>query len=112
MLLLSYFVAQREGAAVAVQGIGAASTAVLLSQIYLAGYMPATAFWAVVGFVIVGFAVNLLEYSGRLSASFWSTWQDLITVLGLAVLPQVPIAEPLPKSVHIPPCLNLLFVKF
>ena len=89
MLLLSYFVAQKEGAAVAVQGIGAASTAVLLSQIYLAGYMPPAAFWAVVGFVITGFGVNLSEFNGRLSASFWSTWQDVITVLGLAVVPQV-----------------------
>ena len=92
MLLLSYFVAQKEGAAVAVQGIGAASTAVLLSQIYLAGYMPPAAFWAVVGFVITGFGVNLSEFNGRLSASFWSTWQDVITVLGLAVLPQVPLS--------------------
>ena len=89
MLLLSYFVGHREGGAVAVQGIGAATTAVLLCQIYVAGYMPTVAFWAVVGFVILGFSVNLMEFIDRLPAAIWSNWQDVITVLGLAVLPQV-----------------------
>lgn len=89
MLLLSYFVGKREISATFVQGIGASSTAVLLWQIYLAGYMPPAAFATVAGVLATGLLVNALEYGRVLPKSLWSTWQDLSGIVGLAVLPQV-----------------------
>ncbi|CAI7844341.1 unnamed protein product [Closterium sp. NIES-54] len=89
MLLLSYFTAKRELSACLVQVVGAASTAILLSQVYLAGFMPPPAFTAVVAYLLLGCAVNCLRFTRRLPQPLWDTWQDVIGVLGLAVLPQV-----------------------
>ncbi|CAI5495283.1 unnamed protein product [Closterium sp. Naga37s-1] len=89
MLLLSYFTAKRELSACLVQVVGAASTAVLLSQVYLAGFMPPPAFTAVAAYLLLGCAVNCLRFTRRLPQPLWDTWQDVIGVLGLAVLPQV-----------------------
>ncbi|CAI5986763.1 unnamed protein product [Closterium sp. NIES-65] len=89
MLLLSYFTAKRELSACLVQVVGAASTAVLLSQVYLAGFMPSPAFTAVAAYLLLGCAVNCLRFTRRLPQPLWDTWQDVIGVLGLAVLPQV-----------------------
>ncbi|CAI5983918.1 unnamed protein product [Closterium sp. NIES-65] len=88
MLLLSYFTAKRELSACLVQVVGAASTAVLLSQVYLAGFMPSPAFTAVAAYLLLGCAVNCLRFTRRLPQPLWDTWQDVIGVLGLAVLPQ------------------------
>lgn len=89
MLLLSYFASKRELSATLVQGVGATSTCVLLSQIYLAGFMPPVAFFSVASFLVCGLFINTLQYLGTLPRTFWAIWQDFIGIIGLAVLPQV-----------------------
>eukprot|EP00897_Mesotaenium_endlicherianum_P008089 jgi/Mesen1/7308/ME000374S06669 len=103
MLLLSYFVSKKETSASLVQTIGASTTAVLLAQVFLAGYMPLPAFAAVAGLLGFGLAINLLQFKGGLPAPVWGIWQDITGVAGLAVLPQVvwstfvpTVATPLP----------------
>ena len=71
------------------QVVGAASTAILLSQICLAGFMPPAAFAAVAACFILSCLVNALQLARRLPAAVWDAWLDVVGVLGLAVLPQV-----------------------
>ncbi|GJP30796.1 hypothetical protein CLOM_g6957 [Closterium sp. NIES-68] len=89
MLLLSYFTAKKELSACLVQVVGAGTTAILLGQVFMAGFMPPPAFTAVAAYFLIGCTVNCLRFVGHLPQSLWDTWQDLIGVLGLAVLPQV-----------------------
>ncbi|CAI5467960.1 unnamed protein product [Closterium sp. Yama58-4] len=89
MLLLSYFTAKRELSACLVQVVGATSTAILLAQVFIAGFMPPPAFTAVAAYLLLGCAVNCLRFTRHLPQPLWDTWQDVIGVLGLAVLPQV-----------------------
>lgn len=89
LLLLSYFASKKELGATLVQAVGVVSTFVLLSQIFVAGFMPPPAFALTTVVVAVGLTLNLLNYKGVLSPAIWSVWQDAAGLVGLTVLPQV-----------------------
>jgi hypothetical protein len=93
-LLLNYFTAKREGAAVLVQAIGIASSFALLTQIRIAGHMPGAAYSAVAAVVAMTATLTGLKLSGQLDASkagqwAWAAWQKVLGLAGLAVVPQV-----------------------
>lgn len=87
--LLSYFAGKKERGATIVQAVGVLSTFVVLVQLAIAGAMPAPVFTATAVAVVVGLILNFLNYHGLLSTGVWRTWQEIITVGGVSVLPQV-----------------------
>lgn len=70
-----------------------ASNFAMLTQIYMAGFLPANLYKGVILSTVMCFSVNIaklcgwLESSGR--RSVWSFWQSFLGIAGLAVVPQV-----------------------
>ncbi|MDX6770007.1 MAG: S8 family serine peptidase [Elusimicrobiota bacterium] len=89
MLLLSWFASQKESSAARVQAIGVVTSAVVVAQIFMAGFMPATAFAAVMGAIVAGLVLNRLKFKDKAPAGLWSFWSKASSLLGLVVLPQV-----------------------
>ncbi len=89
MLLLSWFASQKETSAARVQAIGVVTSAVVVTQIFLAGFMPAAAFAAVMGAIVAGLALNWLKFKDKAPAGLWSFWSKASSLLGLVILPQV-----------------------
>eukprot|EP00252_Welwitschia_mirabilis_P027663 TRINITY_DN9550_c0_g1_i1.p1 TRINITY_DN9550_c0_g1~~TRINITY_DN9550_c0_g1_i1.p1 ORF type:complete len:433 (+),score=57.13 TRINITY_DN9550_c0_g1_i1:47-1300(+) len=87
--LLSYFAKKKETGAVIVQTVGVVSTYAVLSQLAMAGAMPSVPFIASSVAVGAGLIFNFLNYNSLLPAKLWRFWEDLITVGGVTVLPQV-----------------------
>ncbi|KAJ0231491.1 Maltose excess protein 1 [Hirschfeldia incana] len=87
--LLSYFAKKREKEAAVVQTLGVISTYVVLAQLTMAGAMPVEYFGATSAVVTVGLVLNCLFYFGKLGTAVWGLWEDIITVGGLSVLPQI-----------------------
>jgi len=72
-----------------VQGVGAATTLIVLMQLAIAGAMPLPAFAATATAVVLGFILNLLNYQELLRPSLWLVWEEAVTIGGVTVLPQV-----------------------
>eukprot|EP00899_Mesostigma_viride_P000021 jgi/Mesvir1/10019/Mv03642-RA.1 len=89
MLLLTYFAEKHEKSAVVVQSMGVITTAVLLSQIFLGGFMPFPAFALMSAVTAAGLVLNYLDFAGMVPPLLWAIWKGFIGVTGLAVLPQV-----------------------
>lgn len=89
MLLLSWFSGQKETSAARVQAIGVATSAIVVAQIFLAGFMPGAAFVGVLGAVAAGLTLNWLKFKDKAPAGAWSFWTKASSLLGLVVLPQV-----------------------
>jgi len=87
--LLSYFAKKREKEAAVVQTLGVVSTHIVLAQLTMAEAMPIQYFVATSAVVTIGLIVNCLYYFGKLSKTVWQLWEDVITIGGLSVLPQV-----------------------
>ncbi|CAN8300319.1 unnamed protein product [Cochlearia groenlandica] len=87
--LLSYFAKKREKEAAVVQTLGVISTFVVLAQLAMAEAMPMQCFVATSVVVTVGLILNCLYYFGKLSTTLWRLWEDIITVGGISVLPQI-----------------------
>lgn len=87
--LLSYFAKKREVGAMVVQAVGVVTTWVVLLQLTMAGAMPSLAFTITAAAVGLGLLLNFLNYNKVLSPHIWEIWEDVITVGGLSVLPQV-----------------------
>jgi len=92
-MLMSYFVSREERGAVLVQALGVASNFAMLTQIYMAGFLPAKLYNLVVLSTVSCFAINIAKMCGQLEGkslrSVWSAWQALLGIAGLAVVPQV-----------------------
>lgn len=89
MLLLSWFASQKETSAARVQAIGVMTSAVVVAQIFLAGFMPPLAFAAVMAAIGAGLLINWLKFKEKAPAPVWSFWSRASSLLGLVVLPQV-----------------------
>lgn len=87
--LLSYFAKKREVGAMVVQAVGVVSTWVVLLQLTMAGAMPLLVFTITATAVGLGLLLNMLNYKNLLSPHIWEIWEDVITVGGVSVLPQV-----------------------
>ncbi|KAK6936486.1 hypothetical protein RJ641_033516 [Dillenia turbinata] len=87
--LLSYFVKKRETGAVIVQTLGVFSIYVVITQLVMARAMPLPHYIATSVVIAFGTLFNFLKYFGWLSSGIWHFWEDLITVGGISVLPQV-----------------------
>jgi len=87
--LLSYFAKKREKEAAVVQTLGVVSTHIVLAQLTMAEAMPIQYFVATSAVVTIGLIVNCLYYFGKLSKTVWQLWEDVITIGGLSVLPQI-----------------------
>lgn len=87
--LLSYFAKKRETGAMVVQAVGVVSTWVVLLQLAIAGAMPKAAFTATTTAVGLGLVLNFLNYKSLVNSHIWEIWEDVITVGGMSVLPQV-----------------------
>ncbi|MBI4424326.1 MAG: hypothetical protein HY554_11390 [Elusimicrobia bacterium] len=85
--LWGYHVDGKRHAVAAVQGLGVATSAVVLGQIAAVGAMPAAAAVAVGALVLTSVAVNALRWSGRLSDRLWGAWNGAAKLLGLFALP-------------------------
>ena len=90
--LMSYFAKKRETEAVIVQTLGTISTYVVIVQLAMAESMPMPQFVATSAVVAAGLLLNLLNYIGWLPGTLWLLWEDFMTIVGLAVLPQVTVA--------------------
>ena len=89
MLLLSYFVSMKEKSAARVQAIGVITSALVVGQIFRAGFMAEEAFWAIVPAIVGGLALNFLNMLDKLPAKVWNVWSKVGGLLGFAALPQV-----------------------
>ncbi|KAL3641706.1 hypothetical protein CASFOL_012521 [Castilleja foliolosa] len=87
--LVSYFIKKKETEAVIVQTSGVISTYVVMLQLAMGQAMPLPHFIAVSVVVALGLVLNFLKYFDLLIPEFWHFWEDFITVVGLATLPQV-----------------------
>jgi hypothetical protein len=87
--LLSYFASKKERGAMVVQAIGVVTCLMVLSQLAVAGAMPSTAFTITASVSVVGLALNLLNYQGKLNHDIWRLWGETISIGGVTVLPQV-----------------------
>ncbi|KAK9868469.1 hypothetical protein WJX84_006809 [Apatococcus fuscideae] len=93
LLLLAYFVTKQEREAALIQAIGVASNTAVLAQIWAAGYMPGTAFGAVIllssaALVITGLKVTGKLEAGRKRGKIWTAWHQALGLIGVALLPQ------------------------
>ena len=64
------------------------------AQIWAAGYMPGTAFGAVIllssaALVITGLKVTGKLEAGRKRGKIWTAWHQALGLIGVALLPQV-----------------------
>lgn len=84
-----YFLNKREIEAMVVQTVGVISTYVVLLQLALGEAMPMPQFIAVSIVVASGLILNFMRYFHLLNEEIWRVWEDVITVVGLSVLPQV-----------------------
>eukprot|EP00850_Spirogloea_muscicola_P015358 SM000117S25478 [mRNA] locus=s117:61601:64802:- [translate_table: standard] len=89
LMLLSYFIGKDERSATLVQSIGAISGYAVITQIYLAGYMPPAAYYGVTVGLVLALVVNVLKQVKLLPISVWRVWQNFIGVGGVTLLPQV-----------------------
>ncbi|KAG9452900.1 hypothetical protein H6P81_005804 [Aristolochia fimbriata] len=87
--LLSYFAKKRETEAIFVQTLGVISIYVVLVQLAMAEAMPLPHFIVTSVAVASGLILNFLNYFNWLNTGIWSFWEDVITVGGVSVLPQV-----------------------
>lgn len=92
MNLLSYHVEGRRHTVAAVQLVGLLTSAVVLAQIFLAGFVPQTAALVMPGIIAVGLGINVLKWLGKLPASVfgvdpWKAFNRLSVLLGLFALP-------------------------
>ncbi|MCL7045109.1 hypothetical protein MKW94_020962 [Papaver nudicaule] len=87
--LLSYFAKKKETEAIVVQTLGVISTYVVIVQLAMAGCMPLPFFIVTSVVVAAGLSLNFMNYFNWLHPGIWRFWEDLITVGGLSVLPQV-----------------------
>jgi len=88
LLLFSYFVSIQEWGATLVQAVGVISTAVLLTQVFIAGYFPSQVFWPLAGIICIGVTLGSLKLLKLLDEKWWRLWQSVLGVIGLATLPQ------------------------
>ncbi|XP_010525028.1 PREDICTED: maltose excess protein 1, chloroplastic-like isoform X1 [Tarenaya hassleriana] len=100
--LLSYFAKKKEKEAVLVQTLGVITTYVVLLQLRMAEAMPLQHFVATSTIVLMGLALNFMNYFGLLTATIWQLWEDFITVGGLSVLPQIMWSTFVP---YVPNCI-------
>ena len=105
MILLSYFVSKKEKGAALVQAVGVLSSALVVGQIFYAGFMPAAAFWAVAAAILAGLGLNALHYRGVVNAKLWEGWKEFVGMAGLATLPLVFSATFLAKVAYWPAAL-------
>ncbi|MBI4052279.1 MAG: hypothetical protein HY400_07215, partial [Elusimicrobia bacterium] len=89
MLLLSYFVSQKERGAATVQTVGVITTLIVLSQIFLAGFMPGAAFGTILPVILLGLVLNYLNFKDRMHGLVWDIWKKASATIALAALPQV-----------------------
>ncbi|XP_026401841.1 maltose excess protein 1-like, chloroplastic isoform X3 [Papaver somniferum] len=87
--LLSYFAKKKETEAIVVQTLGVISTYVVIVQLAMAGSMPLPFFIVTSAVVAAGLSLNFMNYFNWLHPGIWLFWEDLTTVGGLSVLPQV-----------------------
>ncbi|KAI3873663.1 hypothetical protein MKW92_044848 [Papaver armeniacum] len=87
--LLSYFAKKKETEAIVVQTLGVISTYVVTVQLAMAGSMPLPFFIVTSAVVAAGLSLNFMNYFNWLHPGIWRFWEDLTTVGGLSVLPQV-----------------------
>jgi len=88
LLLFSYFAAKGERGATLVQAVGVISTAVLLIQVFIAGFFPASFFWPLAFIIVCGVTMGSLRLLGLLGERIWAAWQSALGIIGLATLPQ------------------------
>lgn len=105
MILLSYFVSKKEKGAALVQAVGVLGSAVVVGQIFYAGFMPAAAFWSITGALLAGLTLNALHYRGVVNAKVWEGWKEFVGMAGLGVLPLVFSATFLSKVAYWPAAL-------
>jgi len=98
LLLLSWFTSQKEPSAARVQAVGVVTSGVVLGQLFLAGFMPAAAFFTVMPVIATGLTLSFLNAKGRLPPRVWDTWNRLSSVAGLAALPLVFASTFFPQS--------------
>lgn len=98
--LLSYFASKRERGAMVVQGVGCATTLVVLMQLAIARAMPMAAFAGVAIAVVVGFILNTLNYQELVRPAVWHAWEEAVTIGAVTVLPQVMWSTFEPKLPH------------
>ena len=92
MLLLSYFSGNKEKSAAAAQAVGVIESSIVITQIFLAGFMPAIAFSVVMPVVVAGLTLNVLKAFGKLpdkvaGIPVWSVWNKFTNLLGFFALP-------------------------
>jgi glycosidase/lipid-A-disaccharide synthase-like uncharacterized protein len=92
LTLLTYFTSIKKKAVALVQAVGVITSAVVLGQIFAAGYMPFAAMAVMPAIVVAGLTINLLKWMGKLPEKFlglemWKTWNDATVLLGLFALP-------------------------
>ncbi|MFH1725651.1 MAG: hypothetical protein ABII00_13665 [Elusimicrobiota bacterium] len=102
MLLLARFVSLKERGAASVQTAGLIASGVVVVQIFLAGFMPAPAFWTIVPAIVGGLVLNYLNLTGKVNPLVWSAWKIAIGLAGLAVLPMVLWATFMPAMAYWP----------
>ncbi|KAI3956923.1 hypothetical protein MKX01_000957 [Papaver californicum] len=87
--LVSYFAKKKETEAIVVQTLGVISAYVVIVQLAMAGSMPLPFFIMTSAVVAAGLSLNFMNYFNWLHPGIWRFWEDLTTVGGLSVLPQV-----------------------
>ncbi|OVA18395.1 hypothetical protein BVC80_1833g51 [Macleaya cordata] len=87
--LLSYFAKKKEAEAILVQTLGVISTYVVIVQLAMAEAMPFPHFIVTSVVVGTGLILNFMNYFNWLHPGIWRFWEDLTTIGGLSVLPQV-----------------------
>jgi len=106
LLLFSYFASKGEGSATFVQIIGVTSTAVLLVQVFIAGFFPAHFFWPIAAIITVGVALGLFKMANALDDRVWKVWQAVLGLIGLAMLPQTLCMAFVPTTTSAMPALT------
>ena len=91
-ILMSYFIGSKEYPPAVVQTIGVVMASLMLSQVALAGFMPAAIYFAAFPLILSHLAINALKWSGHLPEKIagipvWGAWQKGLSLLGLFLLP-------------------------
>lgn len=89
MLLLTHFVDHRERGAIRAQTISMVANLAILTQIFIGGFMPWTAFALLASAVAVNLVLSILRMKGKLSDRIWNAWKRAIGLVGAAILPAV-----------------------